>query len=91
MACSLGLKAELLELVYRLHLSMAYQTRPEYHQAILLINTQRILDLAPNNVFNARAVCINPFIGLSTKYDVSTPPSPVSQFWSHPCICLHDT
>ncbi|EIE18251.1 hypothetical protein COCSUDRAFT_45511 [Coccomyxa subellipsoidea C-169] len=67
---SLGLKAELLELVYRLHLSMAYQTRPEYHQAILLINTQRILVLAPNNVFNARAVCINPFIDLSTKYDV---------------------
>ena len=68
--CRQGLKAEAVEVVYRVHLSLGYQTRAQQHAAALLTNTQRLQMLAPTNVFSARILAPQPSIEMTTKYKV---------------------
>lgn len=59
-----------MEVVYRVHLSLGYQTRAQQHAAALLTNTQRLQMLAPTNVFSARILAPQPSIEMTTKYKV---------------------
>ncbi|CAL8469715.1 g9257 [Coccomyxa elongata] len=65
-----GLKMEAVEVVYRLHLSLAYQTRRD-HMEELLANTMRIVELAPVNPLNARMYAHMPAVPVTEKYQTA--------------------
>ena len=60
-----------VEVVYRLHLSLAYQTRQE-HMADLHANTMCIVELAPVNLHNARMYGLLAAVPVTQKYQVRT-------------------
>ncbi|BDA47828.1 hypothetical protein COCOBI_11-0850 [Coccomyxa sp. Obi] len=62
-----GLSMEAVEVVYRLHLSLAYQTRRDLMEE-LLANTMRIVELAPVNPLNARMCAHMPAVPVTEKY-----------------------
>lgn len=75
---------EAVEVVYRLHLSLAYQTRRD-HMEELLANTMRIVELAPVNPLNARMYAHMPAVPVTDKYKVG----PLLACGCE-CLCDHD-
>lgn len=58
-------------MVYRLHLSLAYETRRD-HIEELFANTMRIVEVAPVNPLNARMYAHMPAVPVTEKYLVGT-------------------